>query len=260
MKVASWLKLVGNNVGARRATRADGLASELSRLREETAALRGALAASRTCPICLARCQEFASFRSRRHARCPECGSFERHRLSWLFLERETSLFRAPTRFLHFAPEDAMRKQIVGNLNVTYTEASYDPKKPEQGVDIQRLPFADGSFDLTYCSHVLEHIPDDRKAMRELARVLRSGGQAVIMVPVRNTAATYEDAAITAPEERAKHFGRWDHLRLYGRDIVERLQEAGFAVEIIYYHANLSIDERLRYGVSAEPIFLCRKP
>jgi SAM-dependent methyltransferase len=236
------------------------LLQELRGVRAEVAALRAGPNVLKTCPICLASFVSFSAFRGRANARCPQCGSFERHRLSWLYLKSETGLFRERTRFLHFAPEEVMRQRIAGNLNVAYTAASYDPEKPNEGVDIQRLPYADGSFDLTYCSHVLEHIPDDKRAIRELYRVLRSGGLAVVMVPTRNTAKTYEDPSITSPEERAKHFGRWDHLRWYGRDIVERLQAAGFDVSVHYHHEALSIDEQVRYGVAPEPIFVCRKP
>lgn len=239
----------------------DGLADELRELRKDLAvALRPSQhGASKTCPLCLATFPEFRAFRGRPNARCPQCGSFERHRLSWLYLKSETTLFREPTRFLHFAPEQVMRQRISSNMNVTYTAASYDPKTPQEGIDIQALPFGDDSFDLTYCSHVLEHIPDDRRAMRELARVLRKGGLAVIMVPTRNIDTTYEDPSITSPEERAKHFGRWDHLRWYGRDIRNRLQQAGFDVSIIYHNESLTIDEQVRYGIAAEPIFACRK-
>jgi SAM-dependent methyltransferase len=214
---------------------------------------------SKACPVCLARFENFVGFRKRPHARCPQCGAFERHRLSWLYLKSNTALFREPTRFLHFAPEEFLRARIASNLNVSYTAASYNPAQPDQGIDIQRLPFADGSFDLVFCSHVLEHVPDDRLAMRELLRVLAPGGRALIMIPLRNVPDTYEDFSITEPEERTKHFGQYDHVRWYGRDVLTRLREAGFQVKIVYHTEALSLDEQVRYGVAPEPIFDCQR-
>lgn len=238
--------------------RHDALLAELKLTRQELQK-HGAGNDAKMCPVCLVQFSSFAPFRNRPHARCPHCGSFERHRLSWLYLKRHTTLFTEPTRFLHFAPEDILRARISNNLNVSYTAASYDPEKPDESIDIQRLPFAEGSFDLLYCSHVLEHIPDDRLAMRELARVLRPGGRALIMIPIKNRDATYEDPTITSPEERTKHFGRHDHLRWYGRDVMTRLSEAGFQVKLVYHNEELSIEEQVRFGVQAEPIFDCTK-
>lgn len=230
----------------------------------ELAALREALARSnvvrtaKLCPICLAEFDDYVGFKNRARARCPSCNSLERHRTSWLYLRQRTPLFTRPTRFLHFAPEPAMRARIRGYLTIDYTATSFDPDRPAEGVDIQDLPYVNESFDLIYCSHVLEHVPDDRRAMRELRRVLAPDGLAVIMVPTRNRAKTYEDASITSPEARAKHFGRFDHLRWYGRDFVERLRDAGFRVETEYFTDTLPIADVARFGVAPEPIFACR--
>ncbi|HEX6241092.1 MAG TPA: methyltransferase domain-containing protein, partial [Polyangiales bacterium] len=123
----------------------------------------------RTCPICLACFEEYVPFRNRQKARCPSCGSFERHRLSWLYLTRETRLLHEPTRFLHFAPEEILRARIASNFNVTYTPASYDPSLPEPGIDIQALPFADATFDLVTCRLAAHHFHDAASAFREVA-------------------------------------------------------------------------------------------
>lgn len=230
----------------------------ISQLREEIAALRQR-DDSMLCPVCLGTFDDYVRYRKRKRARCPRCAAAERHRLSWLFLKDRTTLFKQPTRMLHFAPEPIFQSKIQIYMNVDYTPASYDPEKPDEGVDIQNLAFEDASFDLIYCSHVLEHVPDDRKAMRELVRVLAPDGLAVIMVPQRNTPETYEDWSIDTPEGREEAFGQWDHLRWYGRDFTDRLQEAGFAVEIVYQNEYYSPEQQRRYGLRPEPIYACTR-
>jgi len=211
------------------------------------------------CPVCLATFDHYVRYNKRKRARCPSCGAMERHRLSWLFLQQSTTLFRKRTRMLHFAPEPIFQRKIEVYMNVDYVPASYDPSKPDEGVDIQDLKFADESFDLIYCSHVLEHVPDDSQAMRELHRVLAPDGVAVILVPQRNTAETYEDSSITTPEGREKAFGQWDHLRWYGRDFTDRLTAAGLEYDIVYQNVRYSPELQRRYGLRPEPIYACTR-
>lgn len=231
---------------------------EVKALREAVSKLKN-LGDRRVCPLCMAEFDEYRRYNKRRRARCPQCAASERHRISWMYMQRETPLFTQQTRFLHFAPEPQMQRILQIYLSIDYVPASYDPEKPTEGIDIQAIPFEDDSFDMLYCSHVLEHIPDDRLAMRELHRVLKPGGVGVIMVPTKNIEVTYEDASITTPEGREEHFGQWDHLRWYGRDFPERLREAGFDVEIVYYSDRFTPEERRRYGLRPEPLFACRK-
>jgi SAM-dependent methyltransferase len=235
----------------------DRLEAEMRAVKEHLAALRSQ---RKMCPVCLANFEEYAPYGTRKRARCPACSASERHRLSWLFMKARTDLFKQPTRFLHFAPEPIFQRQLELYLTIDYTTASYDPDKPDEGVDLQNLPYADNSFDMFYCSHVLEHVPDDRKAMRELGRVLRPDGLGIIMVPARNEPTTYEDSTITTPEGRLKAFGKLDHLRWYGRDFPDRLGEQGFDVEVAYCHDHFSLEEQSRYGLRAEPIYVCRRP
>jgi SAM-dependent methyltransferase len=203
---------------------------------------------------------EFVRFKHRPHARCPRCSTLERGRGSWLYLLRRTDLLTSEVRMLHVAPEASLRVRIEHRLNVDYVPTEFEPDRPDEGVDLQSMPFGDESFDLIFCSHVLEHVPDDHKAMREMFRVLRAGGLAVILVPTRNHPHTYEDETITTPEGRTKAFGRFDHLRWYGKDVVERLRGAGFEVTVEYFTDLLPIEERNRFGLVTEPIFACRKP
>jgi SAM-dependent methyltransferase len=127
--------------------------------------------------------------------------------------------------------------------------------------DLTDVPHPDDSFDAILCSHVLEHVPDDRRAMRELRRILRPGGWAIVQVPIDYTrAGTHEDPAIESPEDREREYWQSDHLRLYGNDFPDRLREAGFDVTVDSYLRDLPEPEINRYGlISLEDIYVCRK-
>ena len=107
--------------------------------------------------------------------------------------------------------------------------------------DICALPFKDNSFDIILCNHVLEHIPNDRKAISELYRVLKPSGWGIFQIPQDlNREVTYEDDSITDKKERAKIFGQYDHVRIYGRDYFDKLSSVGFKVEEVDYTSTLS--------------------
>jgi SAM-dependent methyltransferase len=113
-----------------------------------------------------------------------------------------------------------------------------------------------------YCSHVLEHVEDDRRAMAELFRILRPGGWAFLSVPIHG-ARTIEDPAIALPADRLRAFGQEDHVRIYGNDgaFERRLEHVGFNVRAEAYGATLSTDEQSRYGIDpAEYLFYCVRP
>ena len=106
--------------------------------------------------------------------------------------------------------------------------------------DICDLPFEDNSFDIIFCNHVLEHIEDDKKAMQELYRVLKPDGFGIFQIPQDySREKTYEDLTITSPEDRAKHFGQYDHVRIYGLDYFDRLRSVGFKVNEVNYSKKL---------------------
>ncbi|GAA1755333.1 methyltransferase domain-containing protein [Luedemannella helvata] len=181
----------------------------------------------RQCPLCGYH-GHFEPFGVRRRpgAMCPRCGSVERHRLIALILQRNPGLL-AGLDVLHFAPEYALQ-QSVEKFCGTYVAAVYDGSP--HSVDIQRMPYGAESFDLIICSHVLEHVADDRMALREVRRVLRPAGTAVVAVPFIGTwETTFEDPSVTDPRERALLFGQSDHVRFYGADIEERFAAAGLA-------------------------------
>jgi SAM-dependent methyltransferase len=191
----------------------------------------------------------------------PSTLSLERHRLFWLYLTNETEFFTENLKVLHFAPEQAFYKRFKKMKNLEYTTTDLNSPIATVKADICDLPFQDNAYDFIICNHVLEHIPDDTKAMQELYRVLAPGGIAILQVPYeadRNT--TFEDDTITDPKERAKIFGQYDHVRIYGMDYFEKLTEIGFNVEALNYSANLSEEEINKYRLAkGELLPVCRK-
>ncbi|WFO17929.1 methyltransferase domain-containing protein [Cellulophaga baltica 4] len=162
----------------------------------------------------------------------PSTLSLERHRLLWLYLKDETDFFTKKYKVLHFAPEQAFYKRFRALENLNYTTTDLDSPLADIKADICDLPFADNSFDIIFCNHVLEHIPDDTKAMEEIYRILKPNGWAVLQIPQDlKRATTFEDDTITDRKERAKIFGQYDHVRIYGRDYFTKLREIGFHVD-----------------------------
>lgn len=192
----------------------------------------------------------------------PSTLSLERHRLLWLYLKNETDFFTAPKKMLHFAPEQAFYQQFRQQKNLDYTTTDLSSPLADVKADICNLPFYDNEFDVIFCNHVLEHIPDDTKAMQELFRVLKPGGWAVLQIPQdlsRET--TFEDDSITDRKERAKIFGQYDHVRIYGRDYFDKLRNIGFEVQAIDYTKTLSDSDIKHYCLTkGEIIPVVRKP
>lgn len=191
----------------------------------------------------------------------PSTLSLERHRLLWLYLKDHTSFFTAPHKVLHFAPEQAFYKRFRKLENLDYTTTDLNSPLADVKADICDLPFEDKQFDFVLCNHVLEHIPDDTKAMQELYRILKPGGTAILQIPQdlsRKT--TFEDNSITDPKERAKIFGQYDHVRVYGRDYFDKLRSIGFEVEEVDLTSKLSPDLVDRYRLAkGEIIPVARK-
>ncbi len=181
----------------------------------------------------------------------PSTLSLERHRLLWLYLQRETNFFKAPLKVLHFAPEQAYYKRFRKLANLKYTTTDLLSPLADVKADICDLPFEENSYDVILCNHVLEHIPDDTKAMQELYRVLRPGGWGIFQIPQDlQRATTFEDDSITDTKERAKIFGQYDHVRIYGRDYFEKLRSIGFKVAEVDYTASLDPAEVDEYRLA----------
>jgi len=188
--------------------------------------------------------------RGRRDVQCPRCGSYERVRALWLYLREETDLSRGSHRVLHFAPEPSIAAAIEAMPGVDYLSADITPGVAMEVVDITSIPYPEDSFDAVICSHVLEHVPDDRRAMSEVFRALRPSGTAYFMQPVDfERAETYEDPSIVTPEARLRAFNQYNHVRVYGCDIRERLTGAGFEVTERRYTEELDSADRTRYAL-----------
>ena len=191
---------------------------------------------------------------------CPRCRTMERHRLLWLYFRQRTNLFSAPLRMLHFAPEPPLLRAFAAAPNLTYVSLDIESSLAGTLGDITRLPFGDGAFDVVLCSHVLEHVPDDAQAMRELRRVLRPGGWALVLSPVDwNREQTFEDPGVVDPRERERLFGQHDHVRIYGGpDYIARLRRAGFDVRIDRFAAELDAATVRRYALNVrERLYVC---
>lgn len=189
--------------------------------------------------------------KQRNNVLSPSTLSLERHRLLWLYLKNETNFFSEQLKVLHFAPEQCFLKRFRGLKNLDYTTTDLESPIADVKADICNLPFEDNSYDVILCNHVLEHIPDDIKAMQELFRVMKPGGYGVFQIPQDlNRAKTFEDASITDKAERAKIFGQYDHVRIYGRDYFDKLRSMGFKVIEIDYTAQLAEDTIDRYRLA----------
>ena len=178
----------------------------------------------------------------------PSTLSLERHRLLWLYLKNETDFFSASKKVLHFAPEQAFYKRFRNMSNLDYVTTDLESPLADVKADICDLPFKDDEFDIILCNHVLEHIPDDTKAMQELYRILKTGGFGIFQIPQdlsRET--TFENDSITDPKERTKIFGQYDHVRVYGRDYFDKLRSIGFQVEEVDYTNTLSESDITTY-------------
>lgn len=191
----------------------------------------------------------------------PSTLSLERHRLLWLYLQNETDFFKKPLKVLHFAPEQAFYKRFKKQTNLNYTTTDLESPLADVKADICHLPFENDCYDVILCNHVLEHIPDDTKAMQELYRVLKPGGMAVLQIPQDlNRAVTFEDNSITDKAERAKIFGQYDHVRVYGRDYFDKLRSIGFRVDEVDYTTHFTSEEIEKYCLAkGEIIPVCYK-
>lgn len=223
------------------------------------------------CPICGYKGINFRQYPQiiHREVECPKCRSHERHRALWLYFKENENLLKEGNKFLHFAPEPQFYELFKGRgMEYHRADISKENWMIDEIIDIQNIPYDDDYFDLIYCSHILEHVPDDRKAMKELYRVLKPGGTALILVPINGIAfelpydenKTLEDERINTDELREKYYGQFDHLRLYGKDFKERLIESGFEISSDDFIKRLGFEAVERYAlIRDENIFECTK-
>lgn len=212
------------------------------------------------CPCCGGRFRKFLPYGADR--KCPRCGCLKRHRLLWSYLRKRTDFFTCHKKVLDISPLPFFQKKCKNLKNLDYISVDLSSPMVMIKMDITDIATPDNQFDCIICYHVLEHIPDDKKAMRELFRVLKPGGWAILQSPVRhNLDKTFEDPSIVSLEERRHVFGQADHLRIYGRDYKDRLERAGFTVRLDNYVKELEDDKIKKYDLPKnEIIYFCAKP
>ncbi len=219
------------------------------------------------CPICKGKFRNILPYgyvSERQNALCPRCLGLERHRMMWYYLTHYTDFFEKPLKVLHVAPEHPFIKRFQKTLSSNFGEyITADLESPWATVkmDVQDIPFPDESFDVVFCNHVLEHVESDLKALSELFRVSKQGAWGILLSPIDyDREFTYEDSSIVLPEERLKHFGQKDHLRVFGRDYSERLSSVGFEVQEIKLRDILSKSECDKMAFSSETLYIVNKP
>lgn len=197
----------------------------------------------------------------RENAKCVNCLAVERHRLMWLYLRERTDLMTRPQRVLHFAPETGIEARLRLIPTLEYQSADLEPGRAMIQADITDTGLPDRSYDAIICSDVLEHVPDDAAALRELLRLLRPNGWAYLRTPIDvNRATTYEDWSITSRAGRLAAFGQEDHVRFYGRDFPARVRSAGFELFEDNYALQLSPALVRRYGLVPQVIYIAHRP
>ena len=217
----------------------------------------------KVCPICG---KYFHAFRiygkfPNVDLQCPICYSFSRHRLLYIFLMKKTDFFeRLEKKFLHVSPNYCFQAKFKKIFSEGYLSTYLSDSEAMVKMDITDIDYQDKYFDIIFCNHVLEHIKDDKKALSELYRVLKDDGWAILIVPI-STDKTFEDASIVDSAERLQVFGQKDHVRLCGKDYIDRFREAGFKVETIRAKDLLKKDEAVEMGIemAAGEIYYCTK-
>lgn len=189
---------------------------------------------------------------TRLNAKCPVCGSLERHRSLLFFLKEKMNFFSNPKNVLEispFSPIDIFHK-ICKKSNISYLSIDIDPKRAMIQCDITKIPLLDEKFDVIICYHVLEHVKTDIEALKELYRILKKDGYAIIQVPIECEKTIEYDK----PDE-----SKWDHVRAYGKDFKLRLQSVGFNVKIDKFLYSLDLKIIKKYRLKIEDIYVSTK-
>lgn len=211
------------------------------------------------CTVCEKSFRKFLNYGSavanRDNVLCPYCLTLERHRLMWLYLKEKTDFFTVQKKVLHIAPEQCFYKRFRKQKNLDYTTGDLFSPLADIKFDLHDIPLPDNEYDVIFCNHVLEHVDDDHQCMKELCRVMKPGGMAILQVPIdMSRAETYEDPNITSPEDREKHFWQKDHVRLYGRDYPDKLEAAGFKVDRNDYASEIDPQLIERYRIADKEV------
>lgn len=220
----------------------------------------------RQCPICGSKSLIFLPVNKRKNALCYNCGSFERQRLIYLYLNKFTDVFSKNNKFLHFAPEECLYNKIIESDNTNYLTCDVEKNdRVKQIIDMCSIPLEDNSYNYIMANHVLEHVPDDIRAMNELYRVVKNSengnGCVILTVPLfTQYDQTLEKEEYNTDELRLKYYGQKDHVRAYGNDFKKRLENVGFKVKTYTCNDICNEKEIYEYGLlSSDVIFECKK-
>ncbi|MFC0657553.1 class I SAM-dependent methyltransferase [Mongoliitalea lutea] len=214
------------------------------------------------CNVCDSQFRKFLPYgrKARENALCPKCLALERHRLMWLFLQKETNFFTAPLKVLHIAPELCFIERMQALPNLEYITGDIESPLATVKMDVHQIPFENNSFDVVFCNHVMEHVDDDILACKEINRVLKPNGWGIIQSPIYDLKETIEDKSITDPRERERLFGQRDHVRKYGKDYASRLSQSGLLVEENLFVQQLDPQLVIQHALPPqEIIFYCKK-
>jgi SAM-dependent methyltransferase len=211
------------------------------------------------CPICNHHYKKFLPYgriNSRENALCPSCLSLERHRLIWLYLKEKTNFFSGKLDVLHIAPEHCFMKPFEKQHGDKYITADIESPLAKVKMDIHKISFGDNHFDAILCNHVLEHVKDDIQVMKEFHRVLKPGGWAILQVPFFNPVPdrTFEDNSITDASLREKIFGQDDHVRKYGKDYPQRINQSGLQAIEDPFSLAFSEEKAFHFGIVRQEI------
>jgi hypothetical protein len=212
------------------------------------------------CPVCERSFKKFLSYGSevthRDNVLCPYDLTLERHRLMWVYLKDRSNFFKEEKlKVMHIAPEQCFYSKFKKQKNLEYTTGDLLSPLADIHFDLHKIPLEDNQYDVIFCNHVLEHVQDDHKCMTELHRIMKPGGWGIFQVPIDTSRTeTYEDKSITSPKEREKHFWQYDHVRLYGLDYPNKLEAAGFDVEVYDYHKDLPKEHYEKYRFHADEL------
>ncbi|SNS66971.1 Methyltransferase domain-containing protein [Belliella buryatensis] len=214
------------------------------------------------CNVCDHQFRKFLPYgrKARENALCPNCLALERHRLMWLFLQKETPFFTKKLKVLHVAPELCFIERMKALPNLEYITGDIESPLASVKMDVHQIPFEDESFDVVFCNHVMEHVDDDIRACKEINRVLKKDGWGIIQSPVYDLPETIEDKTVTDPAEKERLFGQRDHVRKYGNDYAVRLSLSGLKVQENLFVKSLDLETIKKYALpDQEIIFYCEK-